>query len=184
MRLRDAIDMLRGSGLEALGPTVWADLGCGEGTFTLALADVLASRSVIHAMDQDDSALRRIRSAHQGVRIITHHGDFMTSPWPFADLDGVLMANSLHFVEDQPAFIRACQSHMKPRHHFLIVEYDTSEASRWVPYPVSQARLRTLFEGAGYASDRLLRSRPSIYRRAPLYAAVVDPQSDYEAAAE
>jgi ubiquinone/menaquinone biosynthesis C-methylase UbiE len=170
MRLRDAIDMLADSGVEALGPTIWADLGCGDGTFTLALADALASGSIIHAVDLDGSALRRIASAHKGVRITRHRGDFMKQPWPFADLDGILMANSLHYVENQAAFIRECESHMKSRRRFLIVEYDTSEASRWVPYPVSQTRLTTLFERVGYSSIRVLHSRPSIYRRAPLYA--------------
>ena len=60
MRLRDAIDMLAESGVEALGPTIWANLGCGDGTFTRALADMLASGSLIHAIDLDGSALRRI----------------------------------------------------------------------------------------------------------------------------
>ena len=174
VRLRDAIDMLAESGVETLGPTSWADLGCGDGTFTLALADVLASGSIIHAIDLDDPALRRIPSAHKDVRITRHHGDFMKLPWPFAGVDGILMANSLHYVENQAAFIRECESHMTSR-RFLIVEYDTSTASPWVPYPVSQAKLITLFERAGYSSVRVLRSRPSIYRRASLYAlAVVD----------
>jgi hypothetical protein len=83
------------------------------------------------------------------------------------------MANSLHYVENQAAFIRGCESYMKPRRHFLIVEYDADKANRWVPYPLSQARLTSLFEGAGYSSVRVLRSRPSIYRRAPLYAVAV-----------
>ena len=96
----------------------------------------------------------------------------MKRSWPFADLDGILMANSLHYVENQAAFIRECESHMKPQRRFLIVEYDTSEASRWVPYPVGQTRLTTLFEHAGYLSVRVLRSRQSIYQRA-LYAAVI-----------
>jgi SAM-dependent methyltransferase len=173
MRPRDAIEMLADSGVDALGPTIWADLGCGNGTFTLALAAVLASGSIIHAMDLDGSALGRIPSPHKRVRISTHRGDFMKHPWPFAGLDGILMANSLHYVESQAAFIRECESHMKPHRRFLIVEYDASEASRWVPYPVGQTRLTTLFERAGYLSVRVLRSRQSIYRRAPLYAAVI-----------
>jgi hypothetical protein len=102
------------------------------------------------------------------VRITTHHGDFMEQPWPFTDLDGVLMANSLHYVENQAAFIRACESQMKPRRRFLIVEYDTNEANRWVPYPISQTTLTTLFGSAGYSM------RPSLYRRAPLYAVAIE----------
>jgi hypothetical protein len=89
------------------------------------------------------------------------------------------MANSLHYVENQAAFIRACESQMKPRPRFLIVEYDTSEANRWVPYPVSRSKLTTLFERAGYASVRVLRSRPSLYRRAPLYAVAVERSPDH-----
>jgi SAM-dependent methyltransferase len=174
MQRREAIDMLAGSAVEALGPTTWADLGSGDGTFTLALAAVVAPGSIVHAMDVDRSVLRAIPSAYEGARITTHHGDFMRQPWPFADLDGILMANSLHYVEDQAAFIRACESHMKPRRHFLIVEYDTQQPSRWVPYPVSRTRVAALFERAGYRSIRVLRSRPSIYRRAPLYAAAIE----------
>ena len=173
MRRRDAADMLADSGIEALGPMTWADLGCGDGTFTLALADLLDSGSIIHAMDLDTSALRRIPSAHGEVRIIPHRGDFTKQPWPFADLDGILMANSLHYVENQAAFIRACKSQMKPRPRFLIVEYDTSEANRWVPYPINRTTLTTLFQRAGYSSVRMLRSRPSLYRRAPLYAVAI-----------
>lgn len=39
MRLRDAIEMLADSGVGALGPTTWADLGRGDGVLALALAD-------------------------------------------------------------------------------------------------------------------------------------------------
>jgi ubiquinone/menaquinone biosynthesis C-methylase UbiE len=156
MRLRHAIALLADSGVEALGPTIWADLGCGDGTFTIALASLVASGSTIHAIDRDRAALQRIPPAHNGVHIATHHGDFTHHPWPFDDLDGILMANSLHYIENQAAFIRACNKHMKSRRRFLIVEYDTNEANRWVPFPVSRSRL-------------------AAYRRAPLYAALIAP---------
>jgi SAM-dependent methyltransferase len=173
MLLPEAIEMLADSGVAALGPTTWADLGCGDGTFTLGLAALLAAGSTIHAMDVDRSALGQIPAAHNAVAIRTHLGDFTTGTWPFAALDGILMANSLHYVDDQAAFIRACEPRMSSQRRFLIVEYDTNEASRWLPYPVSRTRLTNLFAAAGYSSIRVLRSRPSVYRRASLYAAVI-----------
>jgi SAM-dependent methyltransferase len=173
MRSRDAIDLLAGSGVDALGSSVWADLGCGNGTFTLALAALVAAGSTIHAMDRDRAALREIPSTHNGVGITTHHGDFTKQPWPFDAVDGILMANALHYVGDQAAFIRDCERRMTSRRRFLIVEYDTDQPSPWVPHPVSRMRLRELFEPAGYSSIIVLNSRPSIYRRAPLYAAVI-----------
>lgn len=173
MLLPDAIEMLADSSIDAHGPTVWADLGCGNGTFTRALASLLGPGSTVHAMDRDASALRKIPSEQNGVRIKTHRGDFTNQTWPFASLDGILMANSLHYVADQAAFVRACKPRMTSRRCFLIVEYDTNDASRWVPYPVSRTRLSALFASAGYSTIRILRSRPSVYRRASLYAAMI-----------
>jgi trans-aconitate methyltransferase len=172
VRLNDAVGLLAEGAVGSLGPTTWADLGCGSGTFTIALADVLAPGSAIHAMDRDRSALGKIPSLHGNVSITTHHGDFTNTNWPFGSLDGILMANSLHYVDDQASFIRACAPRMASR-RFLIVEYDADAANRWVPYPVPKARLTALFGAAGYSTIRFLGSRPSVYRRAALYAALV-----------
>jgi trans-aconitate methyltransferase len=172
MRSGDAKVLLTKSEVGALGVSTWADLGCGEGTFTIALAGLLARGSTIHAMDRDAPALRRIPSTRNGVAIHTHRGDFTGAEWPFAGLDGILMANSLHYVEDQLTFIRRCESRFKQR-RFLIVEYDSTDANPWVPYPVSRSRLVELFGSAGYSSVQVLGSRPSVYRRAPIYAAMI-----------
>jgi SAM-dependent methyltransferase len=151
----------------------WADLGCGDGTFTLALATLLPAGSTIHAVDRDASALQRLPRSHAGTSIVTHVSDFTTPPWPFGALDGVMLANSLHYVRDQSRFIRLCEAAMRlPR--FLIVEYDTDKANRWVPYPISRRRLEDLFADAGYPSIQWLGSRPSIYRRASIYAAMIE----------
>ena len=168
--------MLSDSGVGTLGPTTWADLGCGTGTFTLALAELLSPDSAIHAIDRDASALRKIPPAHKGVRITTHRSDFLEEEWPewpFETVDGMLMANALHYVEDQAAFIRRCEPRMRMPRRFVIVEYDLDEPHRWVPYPVPLAKLTPLFTDAGYASIRALGSRPSVHRRAPLYAVLI-----------
>jgi ubiquinone/menaquinone biosynthesis C-methylase UbiE len=153
--------------------TTWADLGCGDGTFTLALATLLPDRSVIHAMDRDGSALRRIPSSYSGTSIVTHQGDFTRLPLPFGHLDGVLMANALHYVADQHAFLRACDS-LVSRKRFLVVEYDTRQANPWVPYPIGQSALARLFRSAGYERIEVIGERPSVYNRAPLYAALIE----------
>jgi SAM-dependent methyltransferase len=173
MELTDAIAMLAPADLGASGPTTWADLGCGSGTFTRALASLLAAGSTIHAMDRDPSVLTGLPAAHGRVAIRPHCGDFTDQPWPFTDLDGILMANALHFVADPRAFIEACRSQPAGPPRLLIVEYDTERASRWVPYPVDRLRLQRLATAAGYRSIRMLGQRPSIYRRAPLYAAEI-----------
>lgn len=170
----DAVALIAPSGVEALGPSTWADLGCGDGTFTRALASLLAPGSTIHAIDRDAARLRRLPSAHGGVRIAAHAGDFTRFPWPFtADVDGILMANALHYVADQPAFVRACVAQAARPPRFLVVEYDMDRANRWVPHPVGRARLAAVFAEAGYPSVRVLASRPSIYQRAAIYAAAI-----------
>lgn len=171
MELGDAVALLGHPGLASQPASTWADLGCGDGTFTLALAELLPAGSTIHAIDRDASALRRIPNEHKDVRIATHRGDFSSAAWPCDDLDGILMANSLHYVKDQTSFVRACESHLRTR-RFLIVEYDTDAANRWVPYPLSKTTLTRLFTSAGY-SVTFLGARPSVFRRAALYGALM-----------
>jgi trans-aconitate methyltransferase len=171
VRHRDAVKLLSSAALESSRATTWLDLGSGDGTFTLALADLLAPRSVIHAIDVDRAALARI-GAHNRVRIETHVADFThVDRWPVTSVDGILMANALHYVERQRDFLRACASHLTPGGVLLVVEYDTTRANQWVPYPVSRDRLEALV--ADFAIVSVLGSRTSIYQRAQLYAAVV-----------
>jgi trans-aconitate methyltransferase len=162
--------------LAAGAAQTWADLGCGDGAFTRALASCLPAGSVVHAMDQDARALRRIPATVGAVRITTHAGDFTRTPWPFADLDGILMANSLHYVREQPAFIHTCLAQMR-RRWFLVVEYDTDRPNAWVPYPLSRARAKLVFAGAGLDDVRLLGTQPSRFRSASLYGVLIRSMS-------
>ena len=55
----DHVGLLRGG---VAGPGgVWADIGAGEGAFTLALADLLGPGARIVAVDRDAGALRAQR---------------------------------------------------------------------------------------------------------------------------
>jgi SAM-dependent methyltransferase len=171
MEPRDAIAMFDGADLSTPVPSTGAELGCGDGTFTMALASLVAPGSVVHAIDRDASAVARVPAALDAVRIEKHVGDFMRS-WPFPGmLDGILMANSLHYVRDQRAFLRGCQSMLSPEGRFLIIEYDTFSSSPWVPFPIGRDALNDLASEIGALT--MLGTRKSTYGRARLYAAMV-----------
>ena len=170
MRLTDAVAMLQPADLAGPVPQHWADLGCGHGTFTLALAELLPKGSTIDAADRDAAALARLRTAHHGVAIRPWHTDFLDVPWPFGGLDGAVLANALHYVADPLSLLRRASSHFKQPHRLLIVEYDTRVAGPWVPFPLDRQSLEQLATAAGYHEPELLATRRSIYNRAPLYA--------------
>jgi Methyltransferase domain len=136
----------------------------------VALASQLPPGSVVHAMDVDARAVKRVPSRRGGVDIATHVGDFTEFPWPFDALDGVLMANALHYVRDQAAFLRRCDAHARHR-RVLLVEYDTDQANPWVPYPLGYAAAVELFRTMGF-NVATLGWRRSVYRRAKIYGAL------------
>lgn len=170
MQQSEAIRLLSTPELDVREPQTWTDLGCGDGVFTRALASLLAPQSTIHAMDRDVTAMKALPREHHGVRIRPWVGDVTAMPWPFGTVDGVLAANLLHFVRSQASFLRGCREQISPRGHLLVVEYDTDRSNRWVPYPVRSRTLTDLCTAAGFARAVILRSRASIYQRAPLYS--------------
>jgi len=151
------------------GPQVWADLGCGDGTFTRALAACLPAGSRIHAVDRDASALRAIPNRVGGVAVTTVVHDVTADDLPLSDLDGVLIANALHYVRDQAGWLTRLRGRLR-RLRVLLVEYDSARANRWVPYPVPLVRAEALLAAAGFDRLEPLGRRASVYRDADLYA--------------
>ena len=95
--------------------------GCGDGVFTRALASLLPPHSIIHAVDRDAVAPRAARG---GARCHDSavDGDVTDMPWPFGPLDGQLLANLLHYVRDQVAFLRGCREQLTEHGRLLVVE--------------------------------------------------------------
>ena len=54
MTLKEAISLINSGLIRPTGPVHWADLGCGEGLFTLALASLLPAGSVIYGVDKNN----------------------------------------------------------------------------------------------------------------------------------
>jgi ubiquinone/menaquinone biosynthesis C-methylase UbiE len=133
----------------------WADLGAGEGAFTVALAELLGPEAHITAVDRDARALRALDG-----RFETKVADF-TRPLDLRDLDGVLMANSLHFVRDKQPVLEMVRGMLRKGGRLIIVEYGADRGNPWVPYPFTYAHWETMAARAGFTGTRLLRTVPS-----------------------
>jgi SAM-dependent methyltransferase len=171
---KDHVNLLR-RGVPGPGG-IWADLGSGAGAFTLALAELIGPAGQIHSVDRDRRALREQERIMHGrfpdTAVIYHTADF-TEPLELPLLDGVLMANALHFqpLPAQESVVRQIHSYLRPGGRLILVEYDTDQGNPWVPYPLSFSTWQALAERCGFGSVSLLAARPSRFL-GRIYAAV------------
>jgi len=168
----DHVRLIR-EGVEGAG-TVWADLGSGEGAFTLALAEVLGPDGTIHTVDRDrralDVQLEALRARFPNVTVVAHVADF-TRPIELPALDGIVMANSLHFERDKLPLLALVRGYLKPGGRLVLVEYGADRGNPWVPYPLSYRTWETLAAEAGFRDTRLLATVPSRFLGS-IYSAV------------
>jgi len=167
MNLDDAIDLLRDA--VPAGAGVWADFGAGTGTFTLALAETLGPRSTIYAIDDEASAIRALRElpVSSATQIVPVKADFSLSLEPTAlgsvPLDGILFANSLHFVTDAGDVVSRLATLVHGGGRVIVIEYDRRGASQWVPHPIPAAQWPALAASAGLVQPTITARRPSMY---------------------
>jgi len=161
MKQEDAILLIRNA-ISNTKPQRWADLGSGSGTFTLALNAILPAGSQIIAVDQ--------RTQNLPVEFIK--ADFEKDELPLTGLDGILMANSIHYIRDKERLIKKLEAYFVNQPTFLIVEYETTRVNPWVPYPISFHNLNNLFSDLGYHNITRLGEIPSRFG-GDMYAALI-----------
>jgi SAM-dependent methyltransferase len=148
---------------------VWGEFGSGSGHFTLALAELLGAQGVIYSVDKNRRALetqkRRLEVQLTGgidPEIHYIHADF-TRYKEIPPLDGVLMANSLHFYKGKEMLLVRILHSLVSGGRFILVEYNTDLGNPWVPHPVSYATWQLLASQIGFVETRLLHRVPSSF---------------------
>lgn len=152
----------------------WADLGSGEGAFTLALADLLGPGAEIYSVDRDRRALRQqetaLRARFPQTTLHPLVADF-TQPLDLPPLAGVVMANSLHFIRHKDSVLDLVRRYLRPTGRLLLVEYNTDRGNVWAPHPLSYPTWEKLARRHRFTT-RLLVTRPSRFLGA-IYSAVI-----------
>jgi ubiquinone/menaquinone biosynthesis C-methylase UbiE len=170
MTVKEAVDLIK-PGVEQKA-SIWADFGAGSGTFTLALAEILGYHSMIYAVDQQLQMLKKKKQdMYTRSQILLYETDFRT-PLEFPPLDGVVMANALHYLEDQIGIVTNIYSYLKPGGSLILVEYDSEVANNWVPFPVTFIDFHRICLKAQFGIPEEIGRKPSIYPNKELYAAV------------
>jgi ubiquinone/menaquinone biosynthesis C-methylase UbiE len=171
MKLTEAIDLIRPAFAGDVGVHTWADLGCGTGLFTKALASLLGPKGKVYAVDNGDQMINQ-EVGTAAIEFIK--ADFIYDALPFSFLDGMLMANSLHYVKDKSLLIGKLRHHLLPNGRLIIIEYDTTRANTWVPYPISFDKLSILLADQGFDKIKKTGERSSIYRSEKIYACLAE----------
>lgn len=155
---------------------VWADLGAGTGNFTRALSELVGQDGLIYAIDRDRRAFERLgalaaekQQYHASIRPML--GDF-TRPLDLAQLDGILIANALHFVRDQVNVLQQIGWYLRPGGSLLIVEYDVRGTLPWVPWSVPFERFQQVSVAANFSTPTLVGMRRSPTSGIDMYAAL------------
>lgn len=164
---RDHVALLYPANLPAGGN--WADLGAGSGAFSLALRELVGAEAEVYAIDRDRSRLGELERAWRlrfgdTSRLHLLPADF-TRPLELPALDGIVMANSLHYYKDKEKVLSHISSFLKPSGRLLLVEYNVDSGNLWVPYPLSFETFKALAVRAGFSEPQLLGTHPSIFLR-------------------
>ena len=171
---KDHVNLLRPANLMQGG--TWADFGAGSGAFTLALSELVGMKAEIYAIDKDRAALGKLEQAHRArfgtsQNIHAVRADFSGALF-LPPLDGILMANSLHFFREKEKVLRHVRSFLKLNGSLLLVEYNVDSGNPWVPHPLSFETYQTLAARTGFTEPSLLAKIPSRFLK-EFYSAVV-----------
>ena len=152
-------------GVEGAGGT-WADLGCGDGIFTSALYTLLQPGSKVYAVDRSRRALkslaRNFADSYPDASLHPTLADF-TRPLSLPPLDGLVMANSLHFVRQKRPVLTRLAGLLKPGGRLIIVEYNTTRGNYAVPHPLDEVAFLKLATEVGLREVRIIAKIPSTF---------------------
>jgi ubiquinone/menaquinone biosynthesis C-methylase UbiE len=167
MNHTDHVNLLRPANLSAGG--TWADFGAGSGAFTLALRELIGPDAAIYALDKNRSSLHELDLAYRARFESTQNLHLLPKDFyqrlDLPPLNGIVMANSLHFFRDRENILRHVKTFLKSDGQLLLVEYNVDSGNLWVPYPLSFETFCKLAPRAGFGEPRLLAKHPSSFLR-------------------
>lgn len=130
------------------GMTV-ADIGAGNGYYTVRLAERVGKTGRVLAQDIDDAALKRLGTRVERERldnVSIKPGDIDDPRLPDASFDRIFMVHMYHEVTEPYAFISRLRPALKPGGQVIVVDVDRPTNRHGIPPKL----LFCEFEAVGY----------------------------------
>jgi ubiquinone/menaquinone biosynthesis C-methylase UbiE len=138
-KLLQPAKLLRSLGLRA-GEAL-ADIGCGPGFFTLPAAEIVGVRGLVYAADVQGDMLSAVRTRANEANLnnvqVIKSSDTQV-PIPPASVDVVLLAFTLHEIDQRARFLHRVSRLLKPGGKLVVIEYEKQSDA---PGPPANVRL-------------------------------------------
>ena len=167
--------------LEPLARRTLLDLGCGDGSYSLALSERAGPQGLVHAVDAWEEGIQELqqRMAEESIEldapIHTHIADASQGlPLPKNSVDLCLMATVLHDIIQGGGHDKALAEIfrvLRPEGTLAVVEFDKVEDTPGPPLHIrlSQEDLREFLQARGFGVTGIIPHAP------PLYLAICRP---------
>jgi ubiquinone/menaquinone biosynthesis C-methylase UbiE len=112
---------------------IWVDMGCGVGYFTRPLADRATRVIALDAQKEMIATLVSRATERQLERVCPVLADIPPLPLRDASVDGALMVNVLHEVEDKHLLVEEIHRVLRPRGRVSLVDFHKRPDSHGPP---------------------------------------------------
>lgn len=108
-----------------------ADLGCGQGYFTLRAAEMMGSQGIIKAVEINSERLKILQDTARERRLSERIEIYLTQgeniPLPNQDVDRVLISNVLHELKEPLNYLKDARRILKADGKIWVIEWQKKE---------------------------------------------------------
>ncbi|MCL4447141.1 MAG: class I SAM-dependent methyltransferase [Thermoplasmatales archaeon] len=151
----DPLPLLKRIGI--LQGSAVADIGCGDGHFTIPIASMVSESGTVYAVDSNEYALsylrEKITNLGNGETVIkVVNADIMDSGIPERSMDLVFLANVFHDIDDKGEFLKEAKRMLRPSGRIVDLDWTKTETIFGPPYSmrVEETEVESLFEEFGF----------------------------------
>lgn len=132
-----------------------ADVGAGTGYFSRHLSSAVGDSGTVFAVDVEPGLVVHLRDraeTEKTANVVPVLGSNDNPRIPAASVDAILIVDTLHHVDDRPAYLRRLRSALRPGGRIAVVDFKKEESDVGPPIAHRLAREQVLaeFELAGY----------------------------------